>query len=103
MNSFHATYSAAWKALKTAKAQTAPLPADLVARLKAERPAEYAKCEQEVAAIAATIPALQAEYDLLSDLACSRCAGTGEYGGASRYMRGGKKFCFDCNGSGKHS
>lgn len=101
MTSFPIELHTARKALDTALNRTAPLPAELVERLRAHDAVKYAECERQVAAIAATIPGLQAEYDRLAALACGRCAGTGEYGGASRYMRHGKKFCFHCGGSGK--
>lgn len=99
---FPTRYAAAWAALKLAKQQTAPMDAELIAQLKAFDAERFAACEVKVATIAATIPALQAEYDRLAELACGRCAGTGEYGGASRYCRKGVKYCFACGGSGQH-
>ncbi len=97
---FPARYAAAWTALKTARLHSAPMDADLAATLAARYPAKFAQMEVEVAAIAATVPALQAAYDALDELACGHCAGTGEYQGASRYIRHGVKVCFTCGGSG---
>lgn len=93
--------SNAYQALKTAKAQTQPLDAELTARLLAHCGQERMdRMNAEVAAIAATIPALQAEYDRLDALVCSRCSGSGVYSGPSNATRRGVAYCFYCNGVG---
>lgn len=92
---------AAYKALKTAKAQTKPLDEELLARLLAHCGQERIdRMHAEVAVIAATIPALQAEFDRLDALVCGRCNGTGVYSGPSNATRRGVAYCFYCNGVG---
>ena len=101
--SFPTRLFAAREALQTARKHTAPLPVELQERLAEFDPAGWAKAQAAVAAIEATIPGLQAAYDELDAQACYKCLGSGIYGGASRYLRNGEKYCFDCGGKGTHS
>lgn len=101
------THNAAIKALVTAKMQSAPMAPELAEMAMQRNPQGYAECIAKMTAIAETIPALEAEVkatgEALAELeatACTRCMGTGEYGGASRYHRYGQKYCFGCNGKG---
>ena len=90
------------KALFDAQAQTVALEPELMERLRQHAGEErFAKMVADTDAIRATIPALQAAYDELAAQACHRCQGTGEYSGASRYHRFGKKYCFACSGKGR--
>lgn len=97
---FPARLAAARKAYFTALDQTKPLPAELAVKLAESMPEKWADMLEKVAAIAATLPALEAAYRELDAVACDRCAGHGEYAGASRRFRNGVKVCFRCNGSG---
>ncbi len=98
------TLITARKALADAIRNTQPLGDDLAARLLAHAGVErFAQMEAEVAAIAATIPALQAEVDELEAQACTRCSGTGDYQAPTSHFRGGRPVCFACKGSGKRA
>lgn len=90
------------KAYYDAVRHTAPLEPELADILRERYPVKYAEAEAKVAEIAATLPALRSAYEALDARACGRCSGTGEYGGASRYLRAGRRYCFDCNGKGHH-
>lgn len=101
------------KALDTARRNSAnTLDADTYARLAEFAGAEkMAQMEAQMAAIGATVPALQEAHAAAASAvtaleadACGRCFGHGVYSGASRYVNArGQKQCFDCKGDGRCS
>ncbi len=100
---FPARYAEACHALRVAQIHVLPLAPETEAELKAWNPEKYARMMEKIAEIEATIPALQATFDELDARACGRCNGSGEYAGASNYVKNGRKVCFRCEGSGQHS
>lgn len=64
---------------------------------------EFDTLAAQVAQYRALADNLRLEVETLEARACGKCLGTGEYDGASRYYRHGRKHCFQCGGSGQHS
>lgn len=104
------TYAAAVKAHALAVKHTAPMGPEMAEMLRSRKPEAFAKMEAAVAEIAATIPALEAEraraataLEAIAQHACYRCQGTGNYMAPTSRFRGGKPYCFGCDGRGTRS
>lgn len=98
------------KSLATAVSHSAPLDAELAAKLEAHNPAAFAECAAKVEAITQTIPSLRAAvdtlaatHDELAEQACWKCRGTGVYTAPTTRLREGRAYCFGCGGDGRNA